>query len=106
MSVSMARVAKYRSLFIQLQKKHGVREIFNVNDAKWTLRDIMDQIDDERQVEALIKFFFIMSDSKTWDDFQYNYEDYLNAWNAYRESRRVRAALQEQTINRRKRLES
>lgn len=106
MNVSMAEVTKFRSLFITLQRQHGINEIFNINDAKWTLRDIIIQIGDKKEVEKLIKFFFITSDHKTWDDFQYNYDAYYDAWNEYRISRAQRLALQQQTLDRRKSLES
>lgn len=103
----MKRVAKFVTLFIQLQKnnkdQHGnpapVYDRFNVEDAKWTMRDILAQVDDDDLVESTIKFFMIVDDDKTWEAFKWKYDQYIDRWVAYKDDYQRKIAMQIQTIN-------
>lgn len=94
----MKRASAAVDLFIEEQKKAGRYEVFNRVNAKWTMKDIIEQIDDDQLVRKLIKFFFLTSESKTWDDFQWNYEEYLESWLDYLNSYYQRKVLQEETV--------
>lgn len=100
MTVSMKEVQEMMTLFLSSQKKHKVKDRFNVTDAKWTLRDIMIQLDDRDTVTKLIQFYFIMSDTKTWQEFVYKYDEYLEAWEAWKQNYYSRQALLKQTMER------
>lgn len=94
----MKRATAAIDFFIEEQKKADAREVFNRGNAKWTMKEILEQIDDDPLVRTLITYFFLVSDRKTWDDFQWNYEAYLESWFNYLNSYNQRKSLQEQTV--------
>lgn len=94
----MKRTSAALDLFIEEQKKANKREVFNRNNAKWTMKEIIEQIDDDPLVRKLIKFFFLTSESGSWDDFQWHYEAYLESWLDYLNSYHQRMLLQEETV--------
>lgn len=94
----MKDVQEMMHMFLSLQKQHKVKDVFNVQAAKWDLRDIMTQIDNRKETIKLIKFYFIMSDTKTWQEFKYKYDEYLEAWEAYKANHYSRLALHKKTM--------
>lgn len=102
MSKPIQIAAKYRDLFISLQKENNIRETINVNNAKWTMKDVLEQLGSEKELELLIKFFFLFSTNKTWQEFEYRYDEYYESLQEYRIARRQSIALRQQTISRKK----
>lgn len=100
----MKRVAKFVTLFIQLQKQSKVNDRFNVEDAKWTMRDILAQVEDDDLIEATIKFFMVVDENKTWDSFKWQYDKYIDSWIAYKDNYQRRIIMQKQTIEKSKSL--
>lgn len=96
----IVRASNMVKVFIRNQKAAGLSEIFNFNNAKWSMHDIMEQIDDDRQVSLLIEYFFLVSEKKTWYDFLYNYQYYLESFEETKIAYAQRAYLQAQTIKR------
>ncbi len=103
----MKTVAKYVTMFITLQKSNKdsegnpspVYDMFNVEDAKWTMRDMMTQIDDNALFEKVIRFYMIVDDNKTWDEFKYHYHEYLDKWLEFKANHDRKKYMQNETIN-------
>ena len=96
----MKRATAAVNLFIEKQRDNEVHETFNRVNAKWTMKEIIEQIQDDNRVRKLILFFFLTSETKTWDDFQWNYDEYLDSWNEVVNAHYRRKALQMETIER------
>lgn len=98
----IVRASNMVKFFMRQQKEAGVQETFNFTNAKWTMNDIMEQIDDDNRVRLLLQYFFLMSESKLWNDFQYNYDTYLERFEEARQNYARRLYLQQETIKRSK----
>lgn len=98
----IARASGMLKFFIHKQREAGVRETFNFNNAKWSMHDIMDQVEDDKLVSLLIEYFFLMSESKSWNDFLYNYDEYLERFEEAKSNFARRAYLQAETVKRSK----
>jgi hypothetical protein len=104
----IVRASNMLKLFQSYQKKNKVDDVFNWNNAKWAMHDMMEQFaedDDPDLIEHLIEFYFLLSDVKTWQDFLWNYHDYLARFKEYQIAWKQRAYLQAETMKGKKNIE-
>lgn len=101
--VKLNEITKLVQKFRLMQKQAGVNDPCNVVNMKWTMRDIVIDMDNNmKRMEVLLSFFFMVSETKTWDDFVYNYESYWTAFVDWRMDRDHMAQLQRETLERTK----
>lgn len=96
----MLKVSTVVQYFIKQQKEYGYRETGNMVQHKWNMRDVIDQIDDDRELRKLIRFFTLMSDDKSFDAFFRQYDEYYDTMLKVIEERQKRKALIIETVKR------
>ncbi len=94
----MKRASEFVKFFIDGQRAHNVQETVNINEIKWFMKDLMDQLQDDALIRELLVFYFNTSESRTWNDFKWNYDAYLDAWYEYLNAYRRRLVLQQETV--------
>lgn len=96
--VNMTQVTKMITHFRDMQRKHKVRDSSNMIQNKWDMRDVMSHIDEPGELETLIKFFFMMSDDKTFTHFFQQYSNYYDSMVSIRLERAHRRQLAQDTL--------
>ena len=89
---------RFVNLFMKLQKEAGVVDVSSLKYAKFDMQDIVHQIDDDKMLEKLIRFYMLYSDHKTFKDFFSNYGSYYDSMLSVIADRALRKSLREQTI--------
>ena len=74
--VDMVQVAAVLSFFTSQQAKYGYKESDNLIQLKWDLRGIIEQIDNQKHLLKLIKFFMLLSDDRSLRYFINTYHEY------------------------------
>lgn len=72
----MNEASKALRYFKQLQKEHGYKDNSNVMQAKFDMKDILEHIEDEKEIKKLMLFFLKTSDDKSFKYFKRQYADY------------------------------
>lgn len=89
---------KATNYFLEKQREHGYIEKGNVVQAKWDMRAVLEQIDDDKMVKKLIQYFLLLSDDKSFKEFFNKYNDYYESMLQTIEDRAKRRYLREQTV--------
>lgn len=75
---SMKEASDAVRYFKNLQKEHGCKDSSSIVQNKWNMKDIIEDIDNDKDLKKLMMFFMKNSDDKTFKYFTYNYADYYN----------------------------
>ncbi len=65
---------------------------------KWNMRDVLNDIENVKHVENLIRFYFDTSDSKTFADFFNKYDQYYDSMMSLHRDRQHRKHLHSKTV--------
>jgi len=89
------RATKY---FRRLQKdEYGFEDNCNIVQAKWDMRAVMEDIDDDDMLKKLIQFFLLLSDDKSFKEFFNKYDQYYETMLETIRDRQNRKYLREKT---------
>lgn len=89
------RATKY---FRRLQKERGYDETGNIVQAKWDMRAVMEDIEDDRMLKKLMMFFLDTSDDKSFQMFFRKYHEYYETMLEVMADRAHVRYLKEQTL--------
>lgn len=97
--MAVPRYVRAVEYFTKLQKQeYNYIETGNVVQAKWDMRVVMEQINDDHVLKKLIQYFLLLSDDKSLKEFFNKYNDYYESMLNVMEDRAARKALREKTV--------
>lgn len=64
--------------FKLLQKEHGFKDNSSIVQDKWNMKDILEDIENKKDLKKLMMFFVKNSDDKTFKHFSYKYAEYYD----------------------------
>lgn len=96
---NMQEATKAVRYFKDLQKEiAGYKETGNITTNKFTMKDIIEDIEDNVFLKKLFRFFLTYSDDKSMKAFFKEYDDYAFRLQSYIADAKLRRALQEKTV--------
>lgn len=89
------RATKY---FRRLQREHGYSDPENMVQAKWDMRAVMDDLEDDKNLKKLMMFFMDTSDDKSFRFFFRHYHEYYETMLSVIEDRAHVKYLKQKTL--------
>jgi hypothetical protein len=99
--MALPNYVKATQYFRQLQRdEYNYEDNCNIVQAKWDMRAVMEDIDDDKMLKKLIQFFLKLSDDKSFKEFFQRYDQYYETMLETISDRRRRRAIREETLKR------
>ena len=97
--MAVPRYVRATEFFVRLQReKYNYIETGNIVQAKWDMKAVMEQLDDDHLLKKLIQYFLLLSDDKSLKEFFNRYNDYLESMLHTIQDRAARRAQREKTV--------